>query len=52
MTLSAQIAENLNKEEFDDSFFEWEERTDAVPYLNHCIGTLSSSIDKLMNHLP
>lgn len=29
---------NIDKEAFDEDFFEWEERDDSVPYMNHCIG--------------
>jgi len=24
--------------EFDEDFFEWEERDESISYLNHCIG--------------
>lgn len=29
---------NLDKDHYDDEFFEWEDRNDSVPFKNHCIG--------------
>ena len=30
-----------NTPQFDEDFLEWEERDDSIPYLTHCLGTLS-----------
>mgnify|MGYP000885029615 FL=1 len=38
MSLTGKISNNINTEEFDDDFFEWEQRDDKVSYLNHCLG--------------
>lgn len=48
MSLSAEISSHLNPQEFDEDFFEWEERDESIPYLNHCIGKLSPVL--LINH--
>lgn len=42
MSITADIKERLNAQEFDEEFFEWEKRDDKVPYLNHCIGIFAS----------
>jgi len=46
MSISTDISTKLNPKEFDDEFFEWEERDEKVPYLNHCIaGSLAGVVE-------
>lgn len=32
----------VDRHEYDEDFFEWEERDDSVSYINHCIGNFNS----------
>lgn len=37
--------------EFDEDFFEWEERDESISYLNHCIGTQFTQLSLLIHNL-
>ena len=33
-----EVKEAVKTAEYNDEFFEWEERDESISYINHCIG--------------